>query len=191
MKVLNILGSPRKRGTTTRIAESFVETARNKGAEVESHYLNGLTYKGCQGCEQCHGKLNECALNDELTPVLEAMRDADITVLSSPVYYGDTSGQFKMFLDRTWSHVEVDYSKEFPFSSRLSEGKKALFILTQGREEDAHKDVVERYKEFFELYGYELEILRATGLTDGAVDADVSDAQAQAVHIAEKFIESS
>lgn len=187
MNVINILGSPRKNGTSARIAQAFTDEAETNGADVTNYYLNGMDFRGCQGCEGCHTKSDKCVLKDDLTAALNEMREADVLVMSTPVYYGGTSGQFKLFIDRTWSHVEVDYSNPNPFSSRLPKGKTALFIVSQGDKESAHMDIVERYTEIFELYGYDLTIIRATGLATGAVDADVSEEQVQAQNLAREL----
>jgi len=188
MKVISVLGSPRKEGTSSRIAQAFTDTMKKKGVEVERFYLNRMTYKGCQGCEKCHTKQDKCILKDDLTPVLNAMRSSDVAVFSSPVYYGDTSGQFKSFIDRTWSQVAVDYENENPYTSRLPEGKTAVFILTQGDVEAKHEDVIERYRFFFELYGYDLKVIRATSLMTGRPDENVSTAQDEAAKLAETLL---
>ncbi|MFW5489090.1 MAG: flavodoxin family protein [Desulfovibrio sp.] len=185
MKVVTILGSPRKNGTSARIAKAFTEKMQENGAEVENFYLNALSYKGCQACERCHTKLDHCVLEDELTPALDAMRTADVTVFSSPIYFGDVSGQFKQFFDRTWSHVHVDYTSDSPFTSRIPKGKTALFILSQGDVEGKHAEIAERYQSILGLYGYDLKIIRATGLMSGRPDEDVSSFQAEAIKIAE------
>ncbi|MCG8618383.1 MAG: hypothetical protein MI802_19370, partial [Desulfobacterales bacterium] len=75
-----------------------------------------------------------------------------------------------------------------PLSSRLPSGKTAIFILSQGDVEEKHGDIVERYQAFFELYGYDLKVIRATGLMSGAADADVSDAQAEVREIATSLL---
>ncbi len=191
MKVINILGSPRKKGTSARLAKSFTDAAQAFGAEVDSFYLNGMTYRGCQGCEQCHGKSDRCILKDDLKAVLDGMHTADIAVFSTPVYYGDTSGQFKNFFDRTWSHVKVDFTQTPPYASRLSGGKTAVFILSQGDVANKHLDIVARYTDFFNLYGYDLKVIRATGLLSGEPDADISFAQAEAVELAGKLFNGS
>jgi len=43
----------------------------------------------------CKTKLDNCALEDDLTEVLDAVRETDVLVLASPVYYGDLSSQLK------------------------------------------------------------------------------------------------
>lgn len=191
MRIINIMGSPRKKGTSTRIAETFTTSMEENGKDVDHYYLNGMTYKGCQGCEQCHTNQESCILNDDLTPVLDAMRTADVAVFSNPVYYGDVSGQFKMFFDRTWSHVNVDYTKEPPFTSRIPNGKTAIFILTQGDVDTRHEDVIERYSMALNLYGYDVKVIRATSLMSGRPDEDVSTAQSKAIKIAKDLLTNS
>ena len=189
MKVVNIIGSPRKNGTSSRIAQSFTDEAEKLGAEIENYYLNGMKYRGCQGCEQCHSKSDKCILKDDLKDVLEAMHSSDVAIFSSPVYYGDVSGQFKMFFDRTWSLVNVNYQNEIPFSTRLKKGKTAIFLLSQGDYKEKHKDIVERYSHYFELYGYELKVIRATGLMSGDPAADVSESQTEMIDLAKSLFE--
>ena len=188
MKIINILGSPRKKGTSIRIAKSFTDAAKELGASVDNFYLNGMNYSGCQGCNQCHTKFDHCVLKDDLTAVLNGMRTSEIAVFSSPVYMGDVSGQFKKFFDRTWSQVNTEYEKEPAFTSRLPKGKIAIFILCQADVEENHTDIVERYTRFFELFGYDLKVIRATGLSSGAPDEDVSSAQKKALELAHELI---
>lgn len=189
MRVINILGSPRRKGTSARIAKSFTDAAEGFGAQVDSFYLNGMHYRGCQGCEQCHRKSDHCILKDDLTAVLDEMRTADIALFSSPVYLGDVSGQFKQFFDRTWSHVAVDFEKENPYTSRLPHGKTAVFIICQGDvDKEKHIDIVERYTEVFHWLGYDLRVIRTTGLMDPSPDADVSSSQKKAIELAHELL---
>lgn len=189
MKVLNILGSPRKNGTSARIAQSFTDTAESLGGKVSTFYLNGMNYRGCQACESCHSTANSCVVKDEATAILDEMRNAEIAIFSSPVYLGDVSGQLKIFLDRTWSQMEVNYENEYPFTSRLPPQKTALFILCQADTKNKHIDIINRYSEVFQLYGYQLEVIRATGLNGSAAE-DVSSAQDQAITLARKLLRS-
>ncbi|NDV27538.1 flavodoxin family protein [Desulfovibrio sp. JC010] len=188
MKVLSILGSPRKKGTSSRIAKSFTTVAEQNGAEVQEFYLNGMNYKGCQGCEKCHSKDDKCILKDDLTPVLDGMREADIIVYSTPVYYLDVSGQFKTFLDRTWSHIDYQPEKTNPYISRLPEGKTVIFVVTQADVEENQRDVVERQQLLADLYGYDFKVIRAAGLSMGSPDEDVSTFEAEATKLAQELI---
>lgn len=164
MKIVNILGSPRKNGTSSRIAHAFTETAVGYGATVTDYQLNLMHFRGCQGCEGCHTRSDRCVLLDDVTPLLEEMYTADIVVFSSPIYFGDTCGQFKSFYDRMWSLINTDQANDAENSSRLPPGKSAVLILTHVERAGVYNDVVERYTTYLELYGFEVHSITAGGL---------------------------
>ncbi len=162
-KIVCVLGSPRSQGNSETLAHHFLETARSIGAEYEVFPLANLNYKGCIACMGCKTIAEECVLNDDLKQVLEAMRDADVFVLTSPIYFGEISGQAKCFFDRTYSFLKPDYMSN-PQPSRLASGKKSLFILTQGHPDPAYFDIFPNYSRFLKWFGYEDYVFRATGL---------------------------
>ena len=164
MKVTCLLGSPRPEGNSAAIANRFCETAKARGAEVVVYPLNKLDYRGCQGCMACKKKLDRCVLEDDLAEVLDAVRETDVLVLATPVYYMEVSSQLKAFIDRTYSFVGPDYMTN-PEASRLSKGKVLVFIQTQEAEsEQMCADIYPRYDFFFKWYGFEgSHLLRACG----------------------------
>ncbi|MGO9021052.1 MAG: flavodoxin family protein [Syntrophobacteraceae bacterium] len=173
MKVVCLRGSPRAKGNSAAIANRFCTTAEKLGAEVQAFALNKLEYRGCQACMACKTKLDNCALEDDLTGVLDAVRETDVLVLASPVYYGDLSSQLKGFIDRSYSYLGSDYLTN-PKASRLSGGKKLVFILTQGNpDQERFADIFGRYDYFFKWYGFtESHLIRACGVREaGAVEA--------------------
>jgi multimeric flavodoxin WrbA len=162
MKIVAVLGSPRPRGNSSTLAHRFLDTARELGAETRIFPLNQMTFQGCQGCRTCKTKTDNCCLEDDLAEVLAAIKEADVLVLASPVYYGDLSGQMKCFIDRTYSYLDSD------FSSRLPAGKKAVMILVQAQpDETMYADIFPRYERFLKWYGFDpVYLLRATGVRD-------------------------
>lgn len=101
MKIVSLLGSPRTQGNSATIANRFTETAAKLGAETMTYELNRLAYQGCQGCYACKRGLEECVIEDDLTQVLAAVREADCVVLASAVYFGQITAQLKGFVDRS------------------------------------------------------------------------------------------
>ena len=172
MKIACLLGSPRKNGNSSAIARRFLDTAEALGAKTETFILNSLSYRGCQACYACKTKLERCILKDDLSHVLKAVKEADILVMATPTYFGDISGQLKCFLDRTFSYLKPDYITNSE-PSRLSPGKKLLFIITQGAPDEAMFDhIFPLYDRFFKWYGYsESRLIRACGVGgDGVMD---------------------
>ncbi|MCX7803691.1 MAG: flavodoxin family protein [Planctomycetota bacterium] len=118
LKVLGISGSPRKGGNSETLLAAALEGAREAGAACETVRLNGLSYRGCQACGACLKRTGRCALRDDLDDVYRKLREADIWVLSSPIYYDTVSGQMKLFFDRLR-----------PFVRRKLPGRRAGLII--------------------------------------------------------------
>jgi len=104
MKVIAINGSPRKKWNTATLLEKALEGAASEGAETEIIHLYDLDFKGCTSCFACKLKdgksYGKCALKDELTPVLERLKDADAVLLGSPIYLGNSTGEMRSFMER-------------------------------------------------------------------------------------------
>jgi len=191
MEIVCLLGSPRPKGNSATIARRFCETAEARGAEVRTFALNELKYRGCQGCMMCKTKLDWCVLEDDLTEVLDAVRDADVLVMASPIYFGEVTSQLKGFIDRTFSYFVPDYATN-PKPSRLAPGKRLVFIQTQGQsDEKLYTDVYPRYEYYFRWSGFEdNHLIRACGVYDKRDIENREDIVNLAVETAEKIMAS-
>jgi len=85
--------------------------------------------RGCQGCMLCKTKLDKCAVQDDLTEVLEQSGNrcagAGITCLLLGCLWST-----QVLHDRTFSYLVPDFYTN-PVRSRLTPGKKLLLILAQ------------------------------------------------------------
>jgi multimeric flavodoxin WrbA len=160
MKIVVVLGSPLPEGNCAILAQKLCDAAEGLGAEVRKFFVNKMDFKACQGCESCKTTSDRCILEDELTEVLGAIKEADILVLTSPVNWGDISRRLKCFFDRAYSYLNPD------FSSRLPSGKKAVLILLQAEPEEGEFNYIfPRYEHWLRLYGFSpIYRLRATGV---------------------------
>lgn len=154
MKVAVILGSPRRASNSSLLAEVITEIARKNGAEIMTHALNALRFRGCQACSACKGKSERCILKDDLGVVLEDVIDANVIILAFPVYWGELSGQMKLFLDRTYSYLKPGFM-EREDKHRLPPGKTLIWIQAQGADSDEmYSDIFPRYNTFFKQLDY-------------------------------------
>jgi multimeric flavodoxin WrbA len=167
MKVVCLLGSPREKGNSATLARHFCNTAERLGAEVSIFALNKLEFRGCQGCMACKTTLEKCVLRDDLTEVLEAVRNTDVVVLASPVYFWDISSQLKAFMDRTFSYLVPDFITN-PIKSRLEPGKQLVFILSQGNPDASlFADIFPKFDYFFRMFGFSgTHLIRACGVRE-------------------------
>lgn len=100
MKVLLINASPKGgRSNSLRLADAFV---RGLGeAEVERLDLCSLDVKPCRGCFACwKATPGTCCIHDDMARVIELEREADLVVLSFPLYYFNLPGPLKTMIDR-------------------------------------------------------------------------------------------
>jgi multimeric flavodoxin WrbA len=183
MKIVAVLGSPRPKSNSSALARTILEGASQFGAETREFVLNKLQFKGCQACETCKTKLDHCVLKDDLTAVLEAVQEADVVVLATPNYFGEVSGQFKSFFDRTYSYLNSD------FSSRLKPGKTSVFIFAQGQKSlDAYRDVHPRYEMWMKQFGFSTNyLMRMNGPRAAESIAQRPDLVTEAQEIAAKL----
>lgn len=184
MKIVAILGSPRPKGNSALMAEAFLETSQERGADIEVYLLNQMNIKGCQGCGKCKSESEACVVEDDLKPVYESIRGADILVMASPVYFGDLSGQLKCFWDRTYAFANPD------FTSRLAPGKKSVMFLAQGAvPEEMFNDIHPRYERWLKMFGFaENLVIRAVGVQGAGEVNDRPVVLEQAKEVARKLM---
>ncbi len=144
--VMGIAGSARRRGNSATLMRALLEGAAQAGAETREVYLNKLTYKGCQGCEPCRGG-GECILQDDLTPVLDDLAEAEGWILASPIYYDGVSGQLKTFFDRCRTFTIDPQTHEL--RPQLEGKRKGIVVVTY---EDAPRDDYRREAQILARY---------------------------------------
>jgi len=188
MQVVAVLGSPRTTGNSSAIARRFLDTAAKLGANTRAFELNKLSCRGCQGCYACKKELDKCIVKDDLAVVLSAVREADVVVLASPIYFGEITAQLKTFIDRAFSYLKPDYITN-PQPSRLSQ-KKLLFVLSQGHpDENLFSDVYPRYSEFLKWMGFsDIKLIRACGIGPGIGDAVPENIMKKADEVARNLL---
>lgn len=98
-KILILSASARKGGNSERLAEQFEKGATQNGNEVELIRLFDHKIGFCKGCLACQST-QRCVIRDDAVEIADKMKNADILVFATPVYYYSVSGQLKTMLDR-------------------------------------------------------------------------------------------
>lgn len=166
MKIACLLGSPRADGNSARLARKFSDTASELGAEVEVFDLSQLSFGGCRNLFHCKTAGEACGIEDDLTPVLEAVREADVLVLATPVYFTDIASPLKACIDRFFSFFVPDYVTA-ETKSRLTGHRSLVFIQIRGEPESACADIFPRYQRPFRMLGFsDFHLIRACGVRE-------------------------
>ena len=66
MKVLGIVGSPRKDGNTQIMIEEVLSAAKQAGAETDIFLVYDKDIKGCDGCGACAQTGGVCKIKDDM-----------------------------------------------------------------------------------------------------------------------------
>jgi len=99
MKVIAIVGSPRKNGNTELLTAHTLKAIAEEGLDTELIRLADLEIKPCNACMLCQ-KEEKCSIEDDLFPIYLKMKEADGIILASPVYYGSASSLIKALMER-------------------------------------------------------------------------------------------
>lgn len=105
--IVVLSGSPRIDGNTVRLTEAFIGGAKSAGKDITLFRVAGLRIGGCRGCGYCLKSQGVCVQQDDMPPILDALRKADVLVLTSPVYYFSVTAQIKLVIDRFFALLEV------------------------------------------------------------------------------------
>lgn len=114
MKVLAISSSPRKGGNSDVLCNQFIKGAQETGHETEKVRLEEMGLAPCKGCYACK-KSKKCVHKDSMDSLLQKLVDADVIVLSTPVYFYSLSAQMKIFIDRCLPRYQEISNKMFYF----------------------------------------------------------------------------
>jgi len=135
MKVFGISGSPVKKGNVDLLIQQVLKGAKSKGAKTEIIYLDKLNISPCKSC----GKNPEpefCFIKDDMEIVYSKLKNSDVVVLGSPIYFDTISAQMKLFLDRcNCITPPVKRNNRYIFKSRLKRKRKGIIILVAGEKQ--------------------------------------------------------
>ncbi len=101
MKIVVLNGSPRNGGNTEIMVKAFAEAASKN--EVVILNVASMNIHGCLGCKYCYSHKGECVQKDDMVKVFDALKDADMVVFASPIYWFDISAQLKTVIDRLYA----------------------------------------------------------------------------------------
>ena len=147
MKMIAVMGSPRRNGNSTSLAERLIDGAVDNGAEVEKVYLRDRNIGPCTACDACRSATAaECVLDDDMKPLYAKIRAANAMAIASPVYWFSVSAQIKAFLDRC-------YALGGPEGYDLK-GKRIGIVLTYADPDPFVSGAVNALRMFQDAYRY-------------------------------------
>jgi multimeric flavodoxin WrbA len=129
--ILCVYGSPRLHGNTDALMDAFVAGAEGAGARAERVYLRNLKISPCREIYACKNE-GRCALQDDMQPLYDSLREVDAIALASPVMFYGVSAHAKAFIDRCQALWCLRYLRGEKVSRGRLARRRGVFLTVGG-----------------------------------------------------------
>lgn len=145
-RIIAVNAGPRMGWNTETLITEASNGAESAGAVVERFDLFRLEqYTGCVSCFGCKKEQfkGHCVCRDGLTPVLDAIREADGLIIGSPNYLGELTASFRALYERL-VFQNLTYNKETPCCN--ARPIPVLLIMTSNAPDLMYHSLLKGYK---------------------------------------------
>ena len=146
-KIIAVNAGPRTGWNTDTLITEASRGAELEGAEVVRFDLFRLEkYTGCISCFGCKKEKykGHCICRDGLTPVLDAIREADGLIIGSPNYLGELTASFRALYERL-IFQNLTYNLESPCCN--DRRIPVLLIMTSNAPDTAYSALLQNYRQ--------------------------------------------
>lgn len=136
MKVVGIVGGPRRNGNTARLVDEVLAGARKAGNETHIYHLGDMEIKPLEWDDTGY-----IYPDDDFTIIMPHLESMGALILGSPIYYDHVSTRTKLFIDRLY-YYSKSHGQEY--YERFPKGVKCINIITYGwNNTEAYDEVLE------------------------------------------------
>lgn len=108
--ILIVHASPRKDGNSSMLADEFERGATEAGNTVVRIAVGHAKIAGCMACEYCFSHEGQCCQQDDMQEFYPLLREADVVVYATPMYYYNFPAQMRAFQDRMFCGVAKPFN---------------------------------------------------------------------------------
>jgi multimeric flavodoxin WrbA len=145
MKILALIGSPRKGSNTDLLVDMVMEGARTKGHSTDKLYLYDYDIRPCVDCRGCKRGDYRCALKDGMQDIYPKLSDADLVIFGTPVYWYGPTAKMKLLVDRLRPFIAGGGLK----------GRKGMIVVPSEEGEECCGPLQEMFRMSFHYLGME------------------------------------
>jgi multimeric flavodoxin WrbA len=142
MKLMAIIGSPRKSGNTEILVDQVIAGCRSKtNVDVEKIMVVKENIKYCTGCMTCcfpTPGTGICIIKDDMAEIIEHMKASDVFIFGTPNHMRTITAPLLNFITRMLPLLEFRPKYDSTgnriggeITSKLG-GKKAVMVISQG-----------------------------------------------------------
>lgn len=126
--ILILTGSPRTGGNSDKLADAFITGAREAGHTIVKFTTADKRIKGCIDCQTCFGKGTACSIPDDFNELAPLLKQADMIVFATPMYWFSFPVQLKAAIDKFYSYL---------ISQQTWKIKECALLATGGVEDES------------------------------------------------------
>lgn len=145
MKILALIGSPRKGSNTDTLVEQTLKGSEGRGHKYEKIYLYDYDISPCIDCRKCKKGECICILDDGMQKIYPKMDKADVIIFGTPNYWYGPSAKMKLLIDRMRPYVANGKLK----------GKRAVVITPAAEGPNACGPLIEMFRRSFDYLAME------------------------------------
>jgi len=133
MKILALIGSPRKGSNTDILVDEILKGSKKAGHTSEKLYLYDYKISPCIDCRACKKGKFVCPIKDGMKQIYPKMDDADLIIFGTPNYFYGPTGKMKLLIDRMRPFVANGKlkGKRWVLVTPAAEGPRACRPLIQ------------------------------------------------------------
>ena len=126
MKNIVIISSSMRKGNSDILCDEFEKGAKNAGNNITRINIREYNIKFCSACSDCYN-VGRCIHKDDMNNFYEAIKNSDILVFATPIYFGSISGSLKVFIDRLYPiYQSLKASEVYVIATCYSNEKKFI-----------------------------------------------------------------
>lgn len=119
MKILGLVGSPRKKSNTDLLVSAVLYGAGTNNHDIDKVDLYDTDIQPCVDCRVCKKGNHQCVIGDGMKQLYPKLEEADVIIFGTPLYWYGPTGKMKLFIDRLRPYV----------ASEKLKGKRAVLVV--------------------------------------------------------------
>jgi len=146
MLVLGINGSPRKKSNSGYLLSTFLKEAEKLGARTRLVDVNTKNILPCRELIVCEKK-GFCPIDDDMkTDVYSLLREADVIIPATPIFFYNATAQLKALIDRSQTLWARKYRLKISDpKSKIRQGFYLSVAATRGKQLFEGLDLTMKY----------------------------------------------
>lgn len=140
MRILALIGSPRRESNTDTVVDQILAGAKEKGHTSEKVYLYDHEIAPCVDCRRCKEPPYVCVMCDDTLAIDPKIGEADLIIFGTPLYWYGPTAKMKLFIDRLRPYI----------GSRGLEGVKGVVVAPSEEGPGACQCLVKMFRKSFD-----------------------------------------